>query len=102
MGLPKGQKKPLPHLKRRGADPVFGVRKPLPTKTLPLVREVGQALAYEAEEERFRRGVKDIDCDHASTVVASQLKELYTKASIPTVDTPREGRQGGRVESKQR
>ena len=56
MGPKKGTSLPLAHLRRRDPDPVFGEKLPLSNKVLPLVREVGQALAYEAEEERFRTG----------------------------------------------
>ena len=41
MGLPKGESKPAPQLRKRTPDPVFGEIQPLPLKQLPLVGEVG-------------------------------------------------------------
>ena len=96
MGLPKGSHKPPAHLRRKDPDPVFGERKALSNKVLPLTSEVGQALIFEAEEERFRKGSKEIDCGQATRVVTKQLVDIYKKASIPTLETPREGRKGGR------
>lgn len=83
-----GEKKAPAHLRRKEPDLVFGVRRPLPANMLPLTREVGQALAHEAEESRRRRGVKELrqeDYDEATSEVSRKLAELYGKASIPTV-----------------
>ena len=92
MGLPKGSHKPPAHLRRKDPDPVFGERKALSIKVLPLTSEVGQALIFEAEEERFRKGSKETDCAQATHVVTKQLIDLYKKASIPTLESPREQR----------
>ena len=99
----KGEKEPPAHL-RRHPDQVFGIRSPLTTKMLPTVAEVGQALAYEAQEATQQKGVTRIKQEKASTKVSNQLEALYEKASIPTFATPREaklwldepGRTGGR------
>ena len=98
MGLPKGQSNPPASLRRREPDPVFGMRKALPTKVLPLVREVGQALVFEAEEERLRKVMKENDSGHATKVASEQVLAFYKKASIPTLDTCREARVGGKGE----
>ena len=87
MGPLKGEAKPPAGLRKREPDPVFGDRRPLSKKVLPLVREVGQALAWEAEEERLKRGKKEIDLNHATEVVSKQLLEVYKLASVPTVDS---------------
>ena len=44
MGPNKGKVKPPGRLRRHDVDPVFGERQALPSKMLPLVSEVGQAL----------------------------------------------------------
>ena len=63
-----------------------------------MVREVGQALVFEAEEERLRKGMKEIDSGHATKVASEQVLAIYKKASIPTLDTCREARVGGKGE----
>ena len=52
----------------------------------------------------------DVDCDQASHVIKKHIKDIYFKASIPTVETPREavpskgikGRIGGKGEIKKK
>ena len=57
----KGEKKPPGFLRRKESDLVFGMKKLLSTKMLPLVKDVGQALVWEAEEERLRKGMKTVN-----------------------------------------
>ena len=84
MGRPKGTKAPPPHL-RKGDDKVFGARRPLPVNKLPLNKEIGSALAYEAETERLKQGKTEIDCMDATNKVTEKVLEVYRKAHIPTI-----------------
>ena len=84
MGHENGSQAPPAKL-RSGPDSVFGVRKPLQTTRLPLYREVGSALAYEAEVERFQKDKKEIDTKDASNKVTEQVLQVYRRANIPTI-----------------
>ena len=84
MGRPKGSKAPLPKL-RSGPDKVFGVRRPLPINKLPLVKDIGSALAYEAEMQRINNNKSEIDCKDATVKVTNSVLEIYRVASIPTI-----------------
>ena len=79
MGRPKGSKAPLPKL-RSGPDKVFGVRRPLPFNKLPVVKDIGSALAYEAEMQRINNNKSEIDCK-----VTNSVLEIYRVSSIPTI-----------------
>ena len=76
------------HLRKR-RDPVFGVVRPLPKLTLPLVKEVGQALIWEAEEIRLGSDQNKISQKAASESVKLKLLKLYKTASIPTLTEKR-------------
>ena len=77
---------------------------------LRLFKKVGQALAYEAQDESRKRNSMEIDCDQASDVISKHIKDIYFKASITTVETPRKdvppkgikGRIGGKGEIKKK
>ena len=84
MGRPKGSKAPLPKL-RSGPDKVFGVRRPLPINKLPLVKDIGSALAYEAEMQRINNNKSEIDCKDATVKVTNSVLEIYRVSSIPTI-----------------
>ena len=84
MGQPKGSKAP-PSKLRLGPDKVFGVRRPLPINKLPLVKEIGSALGFEAEMERIKNNKKEINCKDATVKVTDSVLELYRVASIPTI-----------------
>ena len=84
MGRPKGTKAPPPHL-RKEDDKVFGTRRPLPVNKLPLNKEIGSALAYEAETERLKQGKTEIDCMDATNKVTEKVLEVYRKAHIHTI-----------------
>ena len=84
MGRPKGSKAPLPKL-RSGPDKVFGVRRPLPINKLPLVNDIGSALAYEAEMQRINNNKSEIDCKDATVKVTNSVLEIYRVSSIPTI-----------------
>ena len=75
MGRPKGSTVPPVRL-RSGPDAVFGIRRPLPITKLPLNKEVGSALAYEAENERIEKDKKEIDCKGATNKVTQQVLEV--------------------------
>ena len=59
MGRVKGSKAPYSKF-RVLPDNIFGVGKPLQLNKLPLVSEVGSALAFEAEQDRLERGSNEI------------------------------------------
>ena len=80
---------------RRGPDSIFGERKPLPLNTLPLVRDVGHALAHEAEVDRMEKGAKDFDYGTATNKVSKQIEDIYIRASIPTISASK-----GRIKKK--
>ena len=85
MGRPAGSKAPPAQL-RRGDDQVFRVRRPLLSTKLPLNKEVGSALAFEAEMERKKRDKKEIDCKDATEKVTEKMLEVYSRLNIPTIN----------------
>ena len=82
MGRPKGSKAPLPKL-RSGPDKVFGVRRPLPINKLPLVKDIGSALAYEAEMQRINNNKSEIDCKDATVKVTNSVLESLRSTEFP-------------------
>ena len=84
MGRVKGSKAPSAKL-RAPPDKIFGVGKPLKVNKLPLVSEVGSALAFEAEQDRLERGSNEIRCIEATDTVAKQVLNVYEAARIPTI-----------------
>ena len=73
MGRVKGREAPSTKL-RAPPDNVFGVGKPLQVNKLPLVSEVGSALAFEA-----------FGPHEATDTVTKQVLNVYETASIPTI-----------------
>ena len=84
MGRVTGSKAPSAKL-RAPPDKIFWVGKPLKVNKLPLVSEVGSALAFEAEQDRLERGSNKIRSNEATDTVVKQVLNVYETASIPTI-----------------
>ena len=84
IGRVKGSKSPSAKL-RAPPDKIFGVGKPLKVNKLPLVNEVGSALAFEAEQDRLERGSNEIRSNEATDTVVKKVLNVYQAASIPTI-----------------
>jgi len=84
MRFAKGTEAPSAKL-RSGPDKVFGIGRPLPINKLPLYKEVGSALVYEAEEEKMKNDKKYIDTNDATGKVTEKVLEVYRNANIPTL-----------------
>ena len=81
IGRVKGSKAPTAKL-RAPPDNLFGEGKPLQLNKLPLVSEVGSALAFEAEQDRLERGSNEIRSNEATDTVVKQVLNVYEASSL--------------------